>query len=141
MKLTIDIPQEFEIDFIRDKFKDFFSRVITDIYNNDSGLCGQYEREIAEMFIKAFNEADEQEPKLHNKPSSKLYRKQIRPIAEGAMWQGFKPEKPIPLDNWIDIDDNEQEIENQLKEKWTDEEMFKITHDRMRWLEFEYRFI
>lgn len=31
MKLIIDIPREYERDFIADKFKDFFSRVIADI--------------------------------------------------------------------------------------------------------------
>ena len=41
----------------------------------------------------------------------------------------------------FDIEDSEEQIENQLKEKWTDEEMFKITHDKMRWLEFKYRFV
>lgn len=55
VKLTIDIPREYERDFIDDKFKDFFSRVISDITCN--GLCGNYEKEIAEMFIKAFDEA------------------------------------------------------------------------------------
>jgi len=55
VKITIDIPREYERDFIADKFKDFFSRVITDI--DCSGLCGNYEKEIAEMFIKAFDEA------------------------------------------------------------------------------------
>lgn len=54
MKLTIDIPKEFTGDFIADKFKDFFSRVIADI--DCKGLCSNYEKEIAEMFIKAFNE-------------------------------------------------------------------------------------
>jgi hypothetical protein len=55
VKLTIDIPGRYEQDFIRDKFKDFFSRVIADI--DYSGLCGNYEKEIAEIFIKAFDEA------------------------------------------------------------------------------------
>ncbi len=55
MKLTINIPREYERDFIGDKFKDFFSRVIADI--NCNGLCGNYEKEIAEMFIKVFDEA------------------------------------------------------------------------------------
>lgn len=50
MKLTIEIPKEFEVDFKTDKFKNFFSRVITDM----NCLCGNYERETAEMFIKAF---------------------------------------------------------------------------------------
>ena len=55
MKLTIDIPREYERDFIGDKFKDFFSRVIADM--DYSGLCGNYEKEIAEMFLEAFDKA------------------------------------------------------------------------------------
>lgn len=55
MKLTIDIPREYERDFIADKFKDFFSRVIADMHY--SGLCGNYEKEIAEMFLAAFDKA------------------------------------------------------------------------------------
>lgn len=55
MKLTIDIPTEYERDFIADKFKDFFSRVIVDI--NCDGMCGFYEKEIAEMFLDAFDKA------------------------------------------------------------------------------------
>ena len=55
----------------------------------------------------------------------KLYKKQIRPIAQGGAWQGFNPES-TPLSDWIDIEDSEEQIENQLKEKWTGEEMFKI---------------
>lgn len=55
MKLTIDIPREYERDFSADKFKDFFSRVIADI--DCDGLCGNYEKEIAEMFLEAFDKA------------------------------------------------------------------------------------
>ena len=55
MKITIDIPREYERDFIADKFKDFFSRVIADI--NYDGMCGNYEKEIAEMFLEAFDKA------------------------------------------------------------------------------------
>ena len=55
MKLTIDIPIGYERDFNVDKFKDFFSRVIADI--NCHGLCGNYEKEIAEMFLEAFEKA------------------------------------------------------------------------------------
>ena len=54
MKLTIEIPKEFEGDFKIGKFKDFFSRVITDM----NCLCGNYERETAEMFIKAFENSE-----------------------------------------------------------------------------------
>ena len=55
MKITIDIPREYERDFIADKFKDFFSRVIVDI--NCDRMCGLYEKEIAEMFLEAFDKA------------------------------------------------------------------------------------
>lgn len=52
MEITIDIPNEFVVDYAADKFNDFFSRVIADIDYN--GLCGNYEKETAEMFIEAF---------------------------------------------------------------------------------------
>lgn len=55
MKITIDIPKSCEQDFIADKFNNFFSRVIADM--DYSGLCGNYEKEIAEMFLEAFDKA------------------------------------------------------------------------------------
>lgn len=57
MKVVIDIPNNFTGDYIADKFKDFFSRVIADIDCN--GMCGRYEKEIAEMFLKAFDDSEE----------------------------------------------------------------------------------
>lgn len=42
MKVVIDIPNDFEGDYIADKFKDFFSRVIADI--DCKGMCGRYEK-------------------------------------------------------------------------------------------------
>ena len=57
MKVAIDIPKDFEGDYIDDKFKDFFSRVIVDI--DCKGMCGRYEKEIAEMFLKAFDDSEE----------------------------------------------------------------------------------
>lgn len=51
MKVVIDIPKDFEGYYIVDKFKDFFSRVIADI--DCKGMCGGYEKEIDEMFLKA----------------------------------------------------------------------------------------
>jgi len=51
MKITIEIPKEYEIDFKVDKFKDFFSRVIADM----NCLCGNYETEIAQMLTEAFS--------------------------------------------------------------------------------------
>ena len=55
MRIIIDIPKEFEDDYKGDMFKDFFSRVLCDI--QDGTLCGNYEKETAEMFLKAFNES------------------------------------------------------------------------------------
>ena len=43
------------VDWKEDKFKDVFSRVIADI--NCDGMCGFYEKEIAEMFLEAFDKA------------------------------------------------------------------------------------
>lgn len=57
MKVIIDIPSDFTGDYIADKFKDFFSRVIADI--DCKGMCGNYEKEIAEMFLKAFDDSEE----------------------------------------------------------------------------------
>lgn len=57
MEIKINIPNNFTDDYIADKFKDFFSRVIADI--DCKGMCGRYEKEIAEMFIKAFDESIE----------------------------------------------------------------------------------
>lgn len=56
MKVVIDIPKDFTGDYIADKFKDFFSRVIVDI--DCKGMCRKYEKEIAEMFLKAFDDSE-----------------------------------------------------------------------------------
>lgn len=40
-----------------EKFKDFFSRVIADI--DCKGMCNRYEKEIAGMFLKAFDDSEE----------------------------------------------------------------------------------
>lgn len=72
MKLTIDIPREYERDFSADKFKEFFSRVIADI--NCDGMCGNYEKEIAEMFLEAFDKAilGEISPNAHVVPVANI---------------------------------------------------------------------
>ena len=55
MRVVIDIPEDFARDYATDKFRDFFIRVIADI--DYSGVCGRYEEETAEMFLKAFNDS------------------------------------------------------------------------------------
>lgn len=57
MKVVIDIPNDFTGDYIVDKFKDFFSRVIADV--DCKGMCGRYEKEIGEMFLKVFDNSEE----------------------------------------------------------------------------------
>lgn len=52
MRIEIEIPKEFEADCNKDRFEDFFGRVIADIDCN--GMCGNYERETAEMLTEAF---------------------------------------------------------------------------------------
>lgn len=62
MKIEIEIPKEFEGDYNFDKFEDFFMRVSHDIETNkylNRYLCGNYEKETAEMFVKAFQNSTE----------------------------------------------------------------------------------
>lgn len=58
MKVIIDIPKDFTGDYIADKFKDFFSRVIADV-DCKGTVCGRYEKETAEMFLKVFDGSEE----------------------------------------------------------------------------------
>lgn len=70
MKVVIDIPKDFTGNYIADKFKDFFSRVIADI--NCKGMCGRYEKEIAEMFLKVFDDSEEKTScNCHNNSNSR----------------------------------------------------------------------
>lgn len=61
MQIVIDIPEkEFGID-IDDKFKDFFTRLRVEInghlISNTNLVCGAYELETVDMFLKAFNDS------------------------------------------------------------------------------------
>lgn len=56
MKITIDIPQEFEKHFNEDRFKDSLKRIKADL-NDEFVFAGLYERELLEMLIKAFKKA------------------------------------------------------------------------------------
>ena len=52
MKIEIEIPKEFENDYVANRFEDFFRRMLAEIQYGD--LCDEYEYEIAEMLFKAF---------------------------------------------------------------------------------------
>lgn len=53
MKMLIDIPEEFEVDYHTDRFRDFFERAVADM----DVMCGTYERETADVLAKAFEES------------------------------------------------------------------------------------
>lgn len=58
MKILIDIPKEFEVDYNTDRFAEFFQRCLADM----GTCCGNYEFEIAEMMEKAFAESKIYDP-------------------------------------------------------------------------------
>lgn len=62
MRIQIEVPEEFEEDYRKDRFRDFFERVRTDI--DCRGLCGNYERETAGMFIDAGCEIQRSPPPM-----------------------------------------------------------------------------
>lgn len=53
MKVLIDIPEEFELDYATDRFAEFFHRCLADM----GTCCGNYEQETAEMMEKAFTKS------------------------------------------------------------------------------------
>lgn len=53
MKIAIDIPKEFEAEWIKDKFEETLDRLKADAHC----LAGNYERETAEMLVLAFQNA------------------------------------------------------------------------------------
>ena len=55
MKIIIDIPQEFEQDFINNQFEEAFQRLMADAHC----IAGNYEKETASMLINAFRESKE----------------------------------------------------------------------------------
>ena len=50
MKITIDIPKEFEEHYKKDRFRDSLLRLKCDAHL----LAGDYEKELADMLAKAF---------------------------------------------------------------------------------------
>lgn len=61
MKITIDIPKEFEKHFDNDRFKDSLERVMTDVncqIKKELSISGNYEIETLEMLINAFKTAE-----------------------------------------------------------------------------------
>lgn len=57
MKIIIDTPEEFEIDFKNDRFFECFSRIRTAASKDDTNIAGNYEYEIFDMLLNAFDRA------------------------------------------------------------------------------------
>lgn len=75
MKITIDIPKEFEQHFNMDKFKDSLLRVRCDTsYCFGDGVSGNYEIELLDMLIEAFEGAKiVEDNKLVSNPYPSFY--------------------------------------------------------------------
>lgn len=53
MKVLLDIPEEFEMDYRTDRFREFFERAKA----GTNIMMGTYERETADVLAKAFEES------------------------------------------------------------------------------------
>lgn len=58
MKITIEIPEDFESEYNKDKFYETFERVITDLSQGDMILTGHYEIETLKMLRQSFEESE-----------------------------------------------------------------------------------
>ena len=54
MKVLIDIPEEYELDYKTDRFSEFFQRCRADM----DVCCGTYERETSDMLEKEFTQSE-----------------------------------------------------------------------------------
>lgn len=54
MKILIEIPEEYEQEYEKDKFSDCFNRIYTDLINKNSVLVGSYEIETLLMLCESF---------------------------------------------------------------------------------------
>ena len=55
MIIQLEIPSVFESDYEKDRFDEFFQRVLADI--DYTGMCGNYEAETAQMMDDAFKKS------------------------------------------------------------------------------------
>lgn len=57
MKLIVDIPKDFAEHFYEDRFKNSLERIEADL-NEDFVFAGNYERELLDMLITSFGNAN-----------------------------------------------------------------------------------
>ena len=60
MKITIEIPEDFENEYNNDKFSDTFIRILSDLllFKKDMILTGHYEIETLKMLRQSFEESE-----------------------------------------------------------------------------------
>lgn len=61
MRITIEIPREFEQHFMNDRFENSLKRVSVDMHNEMScgvGISGTYEIELVDMLTETFKNAE-----------------------------------------------------------------------------------
>ena len=58
MKITIEIPEDFENEYNNDKFSKTFRRVVTELSQGDMILTGHYEIETLKMLRQSFEESE-----------------------------------------------------------------------------------
>lgn len=58
MVIILEMPKEFNAHFNNDRFTDSLARIYEEIkHAGYSGLCGNYERELIDMLIPAFQKS------------------------------------------------------------------------------------
>lgn len=92
MKILIDIPKEFEVDYNTDRFAEFFQRCRADM----GVCCGKYEHETSEMLEKAFTESRPYDP-------DKVVEQMLAASFERYGNEGMGGQKVVALDDVIEI--------------------------------------
>ena len=103
MKIVLDIPDDYSRDYIADKFNDFFSRVYTDI--DYKGMCGRYEKEIADMFFMAFDNSKELSG-MDTDRSKVIINNLLSEVTE-KVWESGNKEYMAWLKNEVGLSDKE----------------------------------
>lgn len=91
MKVTIDIPEEFVSHYNDDKFGDSLQRLKSDVHL----VAGNYEKELVDMLIKAFKDANEDDtPKLLTPPHPRWIPK------ESEFYYYISDTSGVHIDRW-----------------------------------------
>ena len=103
MKIVLDIPDDYSGDYTADKFKDFFSSISRVLDNK--GMYGRYEKEIADMFIAAFD--DSKELSGMDTDRSKVIINNLLSEVTEKVWESDNKEYMAWLKNEVGLSDKE----------------------------------